>query len=260
MSQSHSHSMKNLEITRIAAERGVSPAQYDLALCYYNGEGVEKDFLQAVKWWRKAAEQGHVRAQCSLGHCYFNGEGVPQDDVQAVSWYRKAAEQGYARGQGSMGYCYDGGFGVAMDEVQAVDWYLKAAEQGDVAAQCNLANFYTTGRVSGKVLAKDPVQAVKWYRKAAEQGESRAQYELGNIYYSGRGVTKDKIESYAYYKLSVSSAWKAQNRFEIWNYADGQLNACQSEMTEGQIAAGDKRVLELQKEIEANIAAKQADK
>jgi TPR repeat protein len=103
-------------------------------------------------------------------------------------------------------------------------------------------------------------QALSGIRKAAEQGECRAQYELGMIYYSGKGVTEDKIESYAYYKLSVKSAWEAQHMFDIWSYASSGLNSCESGMTEGQIAAGDKRVLELQKEIEAKIAAKAAGK
>ena len=32
----------------------------------------------------------------SLVMMYLNGQGVPRDDIEAVKWYRKAAEQGNA--------------------------------------------------------------------------------------------------------------------------------------------------------------------
>ncbi|MBQ9771958.1 MAG: sel1 repeat family protein, partial [Lentisphaeria bacterium] len=50
-------------------------------------------------WYRKAAEQGNALAQYNLGVCYENGEGVQKDLVQAVFWFRKAADQGYAQAQ-----------------------------------------------------------------------------------------------------------------------------------------------------------------
>ena len=37
---------------------GNADAQFDLGLKYENGQGVEKDALTAVKWYRKAADQG----------------------------------------------------------------------------------------------------------------------------------------------------------------------------------------------------------
>jgi hypothetical protein len=43
---------------------------------YYDGDGVPQDFDEAVKWWRKAAEQGFAAAQWNLAECYYNGEGV----------------------------------------------------------------------------------------------------------------------------------------------------------------------------------------
>jgi len=33
---------------------------------YQNGLGVEKDYNEAVKWFRKAAEQGHEKAKAAL--------------------------------------------------------------------------------------------------------------------------------------------------------------------------------------------------
>ena len=68
-----------------AAGQGLAEAQYNLALRYYNGEGVRQDYAEAVRWVRLAAEQGDARAQANLGVMYGNGEGVPQDYVEAPS-------------------------------------------------------------------------------------------------------------------------------------------------------------------------------
>ena len=96
MSFARSLSLKDL---RRAAERGDAIAQNNLGNRYYNGEGVVKDYGEAVKWHRRAAEQGLASAQFNLGVCYENGEGVKKDADEAVKWYRRAAEQGdvYAR-------------------------------------------------------------------------------------------------------------------------------------------------------------------
>jgi hypothetical protein len=70
-------------------------AQTDLGLMYANGEGVGRDYDEAVNWYRKAAEQGDAKAQNALGVMYHNGFGVKRDDKEAKKWFRKAAEQGY---------------------------------------------------------------------------------------------------------------------------------------------------------------------
>ena len=43
---------------RQAAERGDAKAQYSLGVAYFKGEGVQKNYTEAVKWSLKAAEQG----------------------------------------------------------------------------------------------------------------------------------------------------------------------------------------------------------
>ena len=67
------------------------------------GQGVAKNDVEAVKWFRKAAEQNYARAQYNLGVCYAKGQGVAKDEAEAVKWYRKAAEQNYAEAQCNLG-------------------------------------------------------------------------------------------------------------------------------------------------------------
>ena len=57
---------------------------------YRNGEGVEKDYAEVVKWYRKSADQGDAVAQNILGIMYEKGNGVEKDYVEALKWYNKA--------------------------------------------------------------------------------------------------------------------------------------------------------------------------
>jgi TPR repeat protein len=64
--------------------QGFAAAQAVLGNMYRKGEGVEKDAVQALRWFRKAAEQGVAQAQYNLGVRYENGNGVEKDAVQAL--------------------------------------------------------------------------------------------------------------------------------------------------------------------------------
>jgi len=61
---------------------------------YDNGQGVEQDFKEAVKWYQKAADQGAATAQNNLGVMYANGRGVELNYVTAYAWWNIAATNG----------------------------------------------------------------------------------------------------------------------------------------------------------------------
>ena len=88
------------------AEKGDAEAQKDLSGLYFNGEGVEQNLAEALKWLRKAAEQNNAAAQYNLGVCYDKGQGVVKDLETAVRWFRKAADQNHASAQLNLGLCY----------------------------------------------------------------------------------------------------------------------------------------------------------
>ena len=161
---------EQVEEVKAKAEAGDADSEYRLGLCYYNGEGVAKNYAEAVKWYRKAAEQNYAEAQFSLGYCYANGKGVAKNDAEGVKWCRKAAEQNYAPAQYILGLSYAQGQGVAKNYAEAVKWYRKAAEQNDAQAQLNLGFSYA----QGQGVAKDYVESYKWTLLAAGQGDKDA--------------------------------------------------------------------------------------
>ena len=228
--------------TKSKAEKGDVEAQFNLGICYYSGQGVAKDYTEAVKWFRKAAEQGDTLAQWTLGNCCANGQGVAKDDIEAVKWYRRAAEQGDALAQLSLGSCYELGLGVTEKMVEAVKWFRKAAAQGGELAQLILGNCYA----GGQGVAEDYTEAVKWYRKAADQNYAPAQKRLGDCYANGEGVAKDYAEAYAWYNLAAKPVELAAN----------SRDSLEKKMSPQQVAAGQKRTKELLAQIEGKLVAK----
>jgi TPR repeat protein len=193
---------------RKAAEQNFAAAQYNLGVCYANGQGVAKDETEAAKWYCKAAEQNYALAQFNLGICYACGQGMAKADVEAVKWFRKAAEQNLARAQWRLGAGYEYGQGVAKDETEAVKWHRKAAEQNFEVAQCVLGDCYATGQG----VAKDQAEAVKWYRKAAEKNVLPAQYSLGFRYFNGLGAAKNQVEAVEWWRKAAQQNYAAAQR------------------------------------------------
>jgi hypothetical protein len=85
-------------LLRQSAELGYVWAQlfYGRFLC--KGIGTALAPSEAVGWFRKAADQDCPAAYYELGVCYENGEGVERDLVEAEAWYRKAVDGGFEGG------------------------------------------------------------------------------------------------------------------------------------------------------------------
>lgn len=113
---------------------GDKVAQYKVGLMYSFGRGVEKDYNQALEWFRMAAEQDFDEAQYAIGRLYVFGQGVKRDYGEAVKWYQKAAEQDYAQAQYGLGMMYASGRGVEQDYADAYFWYSLSAANGHDAA------------------------------------------------------------------------------------------------------------------------------
>jgi tryptophan-rich sensory protein len=122
--------------------------------------------------WRAQAAQGDVEAQANLGDCYFMGDGVIADKVEAVKWYRNAAEQGHALSRLSLGVCYYKGVGVVQDLVEAYKWLLlsgaSGCEQAGDWCRTVAAHMTATQIAEAQALAK------KWPLEQQEKERSRA--------------------------------------------------------------------------------------
>ena len=72
-----------LAALRKRAEAGDARAQVELARNY-----ASRDPSEALKWYRRAAEQGDSDARFDLAGMYLHGEGVEKNYSEAARWYR----------------------------------------------------------------------------------------------------------------------------------------------------------------------------
>ena len=140
------------------ADQGYADAQFYLGNVYLNGEGLQENVVEAVKWYRKAADQGYVKAQFNLAQAYFIGKGVPKNGAEAVKWYGKAAEQGDSQAHYELGVLYGVGKGTKKDYSNAYLWWLISARLG---GEADLE--FAAGLLEEKEIMKTKLLAVKCY-------------------------------------------------------------------------------------------------
>jgi TPR repeat protein len=72
---------------------GDAEAQLNLARMYYEGEGGDRDTLQAARWAKLAADKGNVGAQALLGHLLFEGDGIKREPVVGLMFLTIARDR-----------------------------------------------------------------------------------------------------------------------------------------------------------------------
>jgi TPR repeat protein len=192
-------------------------AQFNLAMSYSFGKGVDQNFEKALSWFLKCAQQGDAKAQYYVGVMYSNGHGIPVDLEKAAEWYIKSANQGDAAAQCDLGIMYLHGHGVEKNETVAVAYVKSAAEQGHADAQLNLAVSYE----SGEGIDKDMTLASLWYGKAAEQGDIDAQIQLERLFMQGPCTDKEKTDILHWYQQAAAKNLKFAQKALVNAYSLG---------------------------------------
>jgi len=181
------------------AQQGCSQAQFILGSTYYHGEGIQKNYQQAVYWYQQAAKQGHISAQNNLGRMYQHGLGVKKDHLQAFAWYKKAADHEEPNALFNLGIMYESGYSVNKNYQQAAVYYRKAAEHQHTRAQYNLGWLY----YHGYGVEQNTQLAFKWYKLAADNKDPNAQFNIATMYESGCGISKNHYIALRYYWLAA---------------------------------------------------------
>ncbi|MBW4637016.1 MAG: sel1 repeat family protein [Gloeocapsa sp. UFS-A4-WI-NPMV-4B04] len=89
-----------------------------------------KDYLSAFKLLKPIADQGDAKAQCLIGNMYQLGLGLERNVLEAVKWYKKSAKKGYGVASNNLAEIFMvGDQGVAIDPAEAEKWYRKARKQ-----------------------------------------------------------------------------------------------------------------------------------
>jgi len=75
-----------------ASNNNIARAQSKMAEFFYKGTGADQDYAKSIYWAKKAAEQGSVNGYYWLGMCYENGNGIEKDLVNAYKFFYLAAK------------------------------------------------------------------------------------------------------------------------------------------------------------------------
>ena len=92
-----------------------------------------------MKWYRKAMKQGFVAAQYNLGLCYINGDGVAKNINKGIELLTGAAKQGQGDAALALGNIYRFGIGVELNFEMAKKWYKEAVKLNAEGAEDALA-------------------------------------------------------------------------------------------------------------------------
>jgi TPR repeat protein len=168
--------------------------------CYWQGNGVAKDQVEASRWFEKGAELDNSRSMLGLGNCYEQGIGVPKNISKATELWRKAADKGEPLAMSRLGEYYNSN-PTDRDIKQAMMWWQKAADLGVPEAMTNLGIHHAAGSAG----EKNTTKAIELWEKAVALGEPRAMAELGYLCFNGEVPGKDKSDAFQLFKKAVDA-------------------------------------------------------
>ena len=164
-----------VDIYRKAADMGGSYAQYSLGFCYQNGQGVEADLEEAMKWYKIAAENGNEQAMFCLAMSMF-------EDCEyraSFDWFAKAAEAGEDDAWYYLGWLYFNGEGPEYSPEKAEKCWNKVTNDDQSELQYKIGHSYEcwskVKKACDEAERKNRFEkAVYWMQLAANHGNDSA--------------------------------------------------------------------------------------
>jgi hypothetical protein len=127
----NSYSQLDINALKERAEAGDADAQELYGTAFDEGNGVDRDMNEAIKWYEQAADQGKLLSQANIGWAYLSGRVDDEPNIEkGLAFLESAMEGGNPSAYGSMAVAYLGGLGVEKDLDKAVSLARKAFEEG----------------------------------------------------------------------------------------------------------------------------------
>lgn len=182
----------------------ISNRLVDIGNQYYRGDiekCISQNYSIAFNYFKKATElDSNNIAACNIAIMYHNGLFVNKNIIEAIKWYEQAICWGanYDRPYMELGNIYYHGLDRVADYIKAFSYFEIAANMGNADA----LNYLGIISNNGLSKSKDIEQAIKYYTQAIEKGDKRyAPGNLGAIYYNELAY-KDYEKAYSYFKIA----------------------------------------------------------
>jgi TPR repeat protein len=167
----------DLLAVQIETERGNQDAQFHLGCCLLNGDGVDKNEIDAFNCFARLALQNYTLAQVALAECYHTGIGRPKNERKVFLWHKRAARRGDRVGQFNLSLNYEYGRGTEQDIKECLFWLEQAANNGHANAQYN----WGYRHLMGEDVLRDIALGIEWLEKAAAKGHQGAKDDLKEL-------------------------------------------------------------------------------
>jgi len=151
---------------------------YNAGMNYYE-RGKHSEALEQLQ---TGSAQSDPRCDYALAVMYYNGQGVERDYSKSTHYYSIAADAGILPALVSAGFAYANAMGVAEDFDKAVGYLKKAVEMNDDAAKITLAEIYAKGYEHGSIQeAAKMIKEVLLQGNSEEAMDVYTRYSLGNV-------------------------------------------------------------------------------
>jgi len=173
---------------------------YNLAICYSNGLGTEKNIKKAIECYQMASEKGNPDAAAALRGLINNtaNEAYQAKNYdEAARLWREGVQLKDGRSCFNLGICYATGRGVEKDYTAAFQHYKLASEilPSMKTVWKTLGEYYEKGIGT----TKDIDKAIECYTIEARNGDASVAYRLGNIFFDGTWGAKDYRKAVEFY-------------------------------------------------------------
>jgi uncharacterized protein len=259
-----------------ATEGGDSNGMYELALLYLNGRGVDKNALEAKRLLIFAAEKGLPLAQIELGKYYRDSDLGDRDFEQALKWFKAAVKQVLgSNAYAEMGIMFDRGLGVNKNPVIAYALYLVSISMYEYTSPYKKHRDAIKGTLTlsqesyGQTLSRDlfltknlndlslllekasidakyknplpsvevGIQQLNRYDDTsageknareillpfAQAGDAEAQFYVGTMYEEGRGFPKNTALALDWYLKSANQGYESAQTQLAYIYEKGDI-------------------------------------
>jgi TPR repeat protein len=191
----------------VAAEGGLSEAQYQLYRFMMKSSVADYKSRSAMDWLQSAVKSGFADAQYELGRLLIHGDqtrGIAKNSIKARQWWEKAADKGHGRAMEELAWRYaQAAEGFPRNPARAISLLEKAAARGDVRIQYELGAIFLFGRHG---IRQDLEMGRKWWDLALSQKHIKTMEYVAPAYQNGRfDYPVDLLKSKALVELLVET-------------------------------------------------------
>ncbi|KAJ0065297.1 hypothetical protein NL108_007031, partial [Boleophthalmus pectinirostris] len=180
-----------MDFLKYQAEGGDVESQKHLgAMLYWGQNGLSKDIASALQWLeRSALQMKDPEAMYDYSILLMKGQGVKRNYTQAVDLLNKAAEMGSINALNGLGWYH----GIILhDHTSAVKYFEQAAFNGSEDGMFNLAVYHLSGTIPGRP-QRNETAAFLHFLNASALGHVGASVEAAHYLSTGglKGVSQD---------------------------------------------------------------------